>query len=150
MEQILKTALALYMNDGTKVTEIEDQNWDHWGLKSFIINGEEWAIGTDDEAEEATKEYIKETAWAFNSSFIIENSSLPYEAAEMIQNFQESKCEGANETILALIDDIDDFVQSAIRADGRGHFLSGYDGVENQINIKYKSKDYTFYIYRTN
>jgi hypothetical protein len=35
-----------------------------------------------------------------------------------------------------------DFADEAISADGRGHFLSGYDGNENEQD--------GFYIYRTN
>ena len=58
---------------------------------------------------------------------------------------QSKKCEGANDAILALIKKtdggLDGFVEDAISADGRGHFLSSYDGDENEEN--------GFYIYRT-
>jgi hypothetical protein len=47
-----------------------------------------------------------------------------------VSAFQEAKCEDANETIAALITDIDEFIEDAICADGRGHFLNGYDGEE--------------------
>jgi hypothetical protein len=59
---------------------------------------------------------------------------------------QSKKCEGANDAILALIEKtdggLDGFVEEAISADGRGHFLSSYDGNENHES--------GFYIYRTN
>lgn len=105
---------------------------------------DEYSVYTDEEADEAVKEYIKESVWAFNASFIINHSSLPYEAREMIEFFQREKCEGANETILALINDFDDFVSDAISADGRGHFLSSYDGEENEETVNGE----TYYIYR--
>lgn len=104
----------------------------------------DYFVYTDEEADEAVKEYIKESVWAFNASFIIDHSSLPYEAREMIEYFQREKCEGANDTILALIDDFDEFASDAIGADGRGHFLSSYDGEENEEVINGE----TYFIYR--
>ena len=104
---------------------------------------DDYSVCTDEEAGEAAKEYIKESVWAFNAEFIISHSKLPYEAVEMVQAFQE-KCEDANDTILALIEDFDKFVSDAISADGRGHFLSSYDGEENEETVNGE----TYYIYR--
>ena len=115
----------------------------------------EFLILTDEEADEACKVYCKETAWAFRPGFIIDHSKLPRDAEEMLKSFQENKCEGANETILALIDDFDEFVEDAISADGRGHFLSSYDGEEQETQITVveengdKEKMWLF-IYRVN
>ncbi len=103
-------------------------------------------VYTDEEAQEKTEIYIEESVWAFNASFIIDHSKLPYEAKEMIENFQTTKYEDANETILALINDFDEFVSDAISADGRGHFMNSYDGHEHEVNI-----DGTYYyVYRMN
>lgn len=41
---------------------------------------------------------------------------------------------------------MDGFIQAAISADGRGHFMSSYDGEENEVTVN----DQTFYIYRLN
>jgi len=117
--------------------EIEETNWN-----TYEVGNEEYRVLTDEEADEATEIYISETVWAFQPWFIIEHSNLPYEAKEMIESFQRDKCEGANETILALIEDFDEFVKGAISADGRGHFLAGYDFEENKTE--------NFYIYRVN
>lgn len=107
---------------------------------------DDYLVLTDEEADEAAKEYIKESVWAFNADFIVDHSKLPYEAKEMIENFQTTKCEDANETILALINDFDEFVSDAISADGRGHFMNSYDGHEHEVNI-----DGTYYyVYRMN
>jgi hypothetical protein len=43
-----------------------------------------------------------------------------------------------------MIKDMDDFVDDAIGADGRGHFLSHYDG--NEV----EDRESGLYIYRTN
>ena len=105
---------------------------------------DDYLVLTDEEADEKVAEYIKESVWAFNPDFIVSHSSLPCEAVEMVQNFQYSKCEGANNTILALIDDFDDFVSDAISADGRGSFLNFYDGEENEEMVN----GTTYFIYR--
>jgi len=114
-----------------------------------IVEDEErdgYIVLTDEEADEMAANYIKDSLWAFNSGFIIDHSKLPYEAKEMIETYQQDKCESANETIEALIEDLDEFIEDAISADGRGHFMSSYDGNEHEqsINGAY------FYIYRMN
>lgn len=43
------------------------------------------------------------------------------------------------------------FSESAIAADGRGHFLSSYDGEENEVSAEdIDGNPVTFYLYRTN
>jgi len=105
-----------------------------------------YIVLTDDEANEMASNYIRESLWAFNASFIIDHSKLPYDAIEMVQSYQQTQCEGANETIEALIEDMDEFIDDAISADGRGHFMSSYDGRENEETVN----GITFYIYRIN
>ena len=122
-------------------------------LNQFLINmfpegaprGAEWSVKTSEEADDAVKDYIRESVWAFRADFIVDHTKLPRSAVEIIESFQE-KCEGANEAILALIEDFDKFCEDAIQADGRGHFLSSYDGEENEEDIN----GTTYYIYREN
>jgi len=122
-----------------KTKEIEEDDYQHYGLQMYTIDGKEYAIGTDDECDKACEEYIKDTIWAFVPDFIIEHSAIldydtsSYKILEAIQ----AQCESGNECVLRLIDDIDEFVEDAIRADGRGHFLSGYDGHELDIGNDY-------------
>lgn len=125
----------------TESDDIQETTWD-----SFEVHANEYMVLTDGEADNKASEYIKESLWAFNADFIIQNTDLPWEAKEMIESFQRDKCEGANETIAAMITDIDDFIEAAISADGRGHFLNTYDGEENEIFVNGE----TFYIYRIN
>ena len=118
----------------------------HYGLEVFSNGRKEYAVGTDDEAQMACEEYIKDTAWAFRSSFICEYCNLPQELAEALEAMQSKKCEGANDAILALINKanggLEGFTECAISEDGRGHFLSSYDGEENERD--------GFFIYRIN
>ena len=52
---------------------------------------------------------------------------------------------GMEEGIKDFIDE-DDFIEGVVESDGRGHTLSSYDGVENEVSFD----DEWYYIYRTN
>ena len=120
--------------------------------ETFAAYGYEYKVLTDAEADIATREYILDTLWAFNPHFILRHTEF-YKTSnvnddeafeEALAELQGRICEGANPIVRALIADIDRFVEDAIQADGRGHFLSSYDGEEIElINGKY-------YAYRTN
>lgn len=137
-------ALAKYLE--CELDDLHEAKHDHYGLEVFSLGSKKYAVGTDEEADVACLEYIKDSAWAFRSSFICEYCNLPSELAEALEAMQSKKCESANESILALIEKteggIEGFTEEAISADGRGHFLSGYDGDENEQD--------GFYIYRIN
>ena len=109
--------------------------------------GDTYRVYTDSEADEAVKEQIKDSIWAFNADFILGECGLPLELEDCIRSFQEKECEGANDALLALVEKcagLDKFVNSAVSADGRGHFLSSYDGEENEVDFEGE----TYYIYR--
>jgi hypothetical protein len=146
-------ALVKHLNmevdeDGDAIDPPEESTY---GDNFFEAEGGEYLVLTDDEADEAAKDQIEDSLWAFNASFIISHSDLPAEAEEMIKGFQESKCEDANETIRSLIKDLDDFASDACSADGRGHFLAGYDGDEVEITVEdEEGTETTLFIFRTN
>ena len=108
-----------------------------------LIDDGDYNVYSDEEADDAAKDYILDSAWAFNHSFLCIHS-------EAIANIPEKEwkdmagrlCEGINKAVLAMLDDKEHFVADAVRCDGRGHFLSSYDGYEHEQN--------GFYIYRTN
>ena len=109
-----------------------------------VINGD-WLVLTDEEADEHTKDYIEESLWAFNASFLAGQTGLPESAFEGLSK----QCEEGNEPIMQMIQatcGIDSFVEAAISADGRGHFLARYDHEEREFN----NGRMTFYIYRIN
>lgn len=102
---------------------------------------------TDEEADKKAADYIKDSLWAFNASFLSEQTGLDAEVFEAIAN--NGKCESNNDTLYNLISkmgDIESFISDAISADGRGHFMSSYDGEETEETINGE----TFYIYRMN
>lgn len=125
-----------------ELTEEEKKEIHYESNDTYCFGNEEYMILTDDEADEKVAEYIKETVWAFNPSFLSCHSGIDEDVFKLLQE----KCESSNEAILKLIKDFDHFVQDAIRSDGRGHFLSGYDGEEND----HEHDNETYYIYRTN
>lgn len=106
----------------------------------------EYKVLTDEEADDLAYEKIVESLWAFNAEFIVEHSILEnkfgVKEIEAIRLVQGSLCENANDFIKALIEDIDEFVEDAIEIDGRGHFISSYDGEEIEQD--------DYYIYRIN
>ena len=135
-------ALARHLN--CSKDDLIEREYDYYGLKVFSYGKSEYAVGRDEEADEACEQNIKDSVWAFNPDFIASECNMP-EAEEIIKAAQQ-KCESSNDAILAIIKGscgISSFVQSAIQADGRGHFLSSYDGDEI-----YNGDG--FYIYRTN
>ena len=106
------------------------------------LEQENYIVLTDDEANEKAADYIKDSLWAFNADFIIAHCSNYdsmdcYEyhyAVEALQEAQQKSCESLNGLCRALIADIDEFIQDAIFADGRGHFIAFYDGEEIEQN----------------
>ena len=125
-------------------SDIEREDYGYYGLELFSIDKAQYAVGTDKEVQESILEYIRETAWAFRSSFICEYCKLPSELAEALETMQSKKCEDSNASILALIEKADGglegFAEEAVEADGRGHLLASYDGQEGQES--------GFFIYR--
>ena len=115
---------------------------------SLACNGAEYMVLTEEQADARAREEILNSLWAFNADFIIEHcrncDDMDYDefnsAVESLRHAQENCCENASGLVRALIADIDEFVEDAINADGRGHFIAGYDGVENEQD--------GYYIYR--
>ena len=106
------------------------------------LASENFLVYTDEEADEAVREYIEEMVWAFNASFLQAHTGVDADAIEKIQEI----CESANEPLKAMIKDFDHFVDDAVSCDGRGHFLAPYDHEENEITFN----GITYYIYRRN
>lgn len=109
---------------------------------TFSLGSKEYLVLTDSEADEKCAEDIKNSLWAFNANFLAAHlkDGIEQDVVEAIQG--NNKCESNNAAILSLIDDIDHLISDAIAADGRGHFLSSYDGEEHEQG--------ELFIYRTN
>jgi hypothetical protein len=141
-------ALAQYLDCDPDDLTLE--SYKHYGLGLYSHGTREYAIGTDEEADEAARQYIEDSVWAFNATFLADYIPL---SPDQIQKLQAA-CEDANESFVALISqcsDFDDFVRDAIRADGRGPFLNGYDSEEHELEFVDSDGEKTyFYAYRVN
>ena len=99
---------------------------------TFEVEGMEYIVLTEEEADEKVEGYIKETLWAFNSSFLSCITKFDTSIFEALQ----PQCENSNDAILSLVEGscgFDELIEEAVSCDGRGHFLSGYDGEELEL-----------------
>lgn len=125
---------------------LEKDDLDYCGIheeshNEFRHKDESYLVLTDEEADKKAAEYIKDSLWAFRPSFL--KSYVPEEVDEEIIKIIQEKCESANGAMLRLVgSDLEKLIEDAIAADGRGHFLSGYDGNEHEVG--------NYLIYRTN
>ena len=130
-------ALAKFLEIG-----IEDITETDWG--TLEADGSEFLVLTDEDADAKAYEEIEELLWAFNADFIIDMCGFSG-GEKSLTAMQRESCEDCNEFIKAMIEGtcgMDSFVESAIETDGRGHFISGYDGEENEQD--------EYFIYRVN
>lgn len=105
---------------------------------------DDWKLLDDSEADEMAGEYIRESIWAFNADFLSGETGIDSEVFKAIQD--NDKCEDNNEAIESIIQGtcgMESIIDSAIGHDGRGHFLSSYDGEEHEITGN-------LYLYREN
>jgi len=116
-----------------------------------LIDNGDYLVLDENEAQEKAREHILDSVWAFNYNFLCSHSKAINAMQEKTFKLIQEVCESSNESILAMIDDVDHFVEDAICCDGRGHFLAGYDGNEDEVTFDIDGgDDYTFYIYRCN
>lgn len=138
--------LAYLLDDGQTVEpdDVSDESTSYCD-HCYRYGGGEYRVFTEDEADEAVHEYIRDCLWAFCPNFLASQTGQPIEVFKALAD----QCEGANEAIEAIVKStcgLDDFVNEAVSCDGRGHFLAHYDGEENEISIGGE----WFFIYRTN
>ncbi len=138
-------ALAQFLKEQGDFTAKDDEQDIIDTCQKYIDDGD-YLVLTDDEADKIAKNYIKETVWAFNKSFLNCHSEAISEIDDKYFAKLQEGCESVNKAIWAMIDDKEHFIKDAILADGRGHFLSTYDGEENETKVDGE----WFYIYRTN
>ena len=130
-------ALAKYLE-----IDVEDTNETNWG--TLEADGGEFLVLTDYEADDKAYSEIEESLWAFNADFIIDMCGFS-SGKKSLTAMQRESCEDCNEFIKAMIEGtcgLGAFVQSDIESDGRGHFISTYDGEEVEQD--------DYFIYRIN
>ena len=136
METMTKQqALANFLE--VEVTDFEINNDEY-----ILPNGDSYFVLTDQEADEYATSEIEDMLWAFNPDFLASYTGLHKAVFEALAGGYEN----SNEAIMALINNagsMDEFVQDCMDADGRGHFVTNYDGEEIELENDY-------YAYRVN
>lgn len=105
----------------------------------------EWLVLTDYEAEDRVTEEIIDSLWAFKAEWLAKRTGVDIDAFRSLHRLSED----AQPLIRALVDatcGIEQFVNESVDADGRGHFLSSYDGEEVEVEVDGRG----FYLYRRN
>lgn len=136
--EILAEFLAIELEEGETLEDYIEETDDN----EFEAEGKTFLVLTDEEADEKAKEHIRNDLWAFNPEFLSGYTGLP---VEVFSALQEQHYEDCNETIFELVDKfggLDKLADEAIGYDGRGHFMSSYDGQEHELG--------EYFIYRTN
>lgn len=120
------TALAAYLSCSAQ--EIHCQH----GV--YIHHGRQYLVLTDQEADQAARDDIEQSLFAFNADFIAANARVDIgpSGVRALREVQSKLCEESNPLILAIIADLEGFVAKACSLDGRGHFVSHYDGQEHE------------------
>tara|TARA_R100001443_G_scaffold87833_1_gene94380 strand:+ start:678 stop:1097 length:420 start_codon:yes stop_codon:yes gene_type:complete len=98
------------------------------GKTNYFIGNQEYLVLNDEEAQTRCEEDIKQSIWAFNSSFLSFHTGINEDIIKLVQEH----CESSNDMLLNSIKDIQKFINEAIVSDGRGHFISYYDGNEHE------------------
>lgn len=101
----------------------------------YEIDGIDYLVLTDSEADEKVEEYIAENLWAFSPTFLSSVIGVDGIVFEVLQD--HCTCEGTNEAIKLILEaadtSIEEVAEEAIRCDGRGHFLDKYSGEEIEV-----------------
>jgi hypothetical protein len=127
-----------------KYLEVETEDLKEVYENTFENGNKEYMVLTDAEADQKAAEYIKDTLWAFRKSFLDGYGDVIGNLDDKAWKAVVDRCESSNPAILAMVgkDNMEALIEDAIACDGRGHFLSSYDGEENEEG--------GYYIYRTN
>jgi len=132
--------------------DIEDFEVCDYDAQIIEFYNSEYLVLTDIEADNRASDVIRDSLFSFHDWFLHGHVKDPNVEVEHIRKVLELY-EDANPILEALIGDIEHFVEDAVMSDGRGHFLSGYDGDEEEIEYACPdcgNKKHYVYIYRVN
>lgn len=132
VEESERRAEALVLALGDAIEEKENVTEHGHDEDVYTYNGNCYLVVNDEEADRRAHDHICESLWAFNTDFILDHvpGHFNSSAVSAFSRMQQELCEDANSLIAAMIPDVSGFVDDAISADGRGHFLASYDGEE--------------------
>lgn len=112
----------------------------HYDLPVVVIeDGVYYAIArNEEEANKACFQYISYTYWAFTDEFLSDVTGMDKVIFETLHS--TGKAESLNDAFKALITFCmteEEFVEKAVKEDGRGPYLSHYDSKEYEHDCGY-------------
>jgi hypothetical protein len=111
---------------------MEDMTECDWSDDALECEAGTFRVLSDEEVNDACREYIGETLWAFNADFLA-NYMPAGLTSDDVEALRGDRCEDVNDAFRALVGDrFEDLVSDAVAADGAGHFLATYDGEEHE------------------
>lgn len=146
-EQRAGIAEALGVDEG--IIEASDEiHYDH--LPMVKVGDEEYAFGTEAQADAAARTYIGEHLWAQRSGDLARETGLSRDAFDALIE-ESGGGEKYQDDIERIVENlanggVDGYARSIIGAEGRGESLSLYNGEETEVEVG----DETYYLYRTN
>ena len=138
-------AVQKYMKDvECEEVSTEDIQPTTWGENTFDAEHCELLVLTDEEADTLCRAEIRESFWAFSSSWLQNRLDWSDALTRCIQKMQEELCEDANEIMIRILgnDEVDAITEEELC--DRGRYLAHYDDDEHEIGIG----DQTLYVYR--
>ena len=139
-----RAALAVHLDVDADVIAVRDYDDCLFGDSNF---DREYLVLTDEEATQRAIDAARDSLWAFRGAFWKNYTDLSPSSVKAIEKAQGILCEDAGPVLAAVVGArLDEMLTDAIDADGRGHFLAGYDGEENAVDRNGE----TFYVYRVN
>ena len=144
-----------YQNINLKCSYLSNsKNNDNANYFDETTTQETYLILTEEEADKKTKEEILNSLWLFSPDFLVDYINYDYNSTEErkalilgLLTIQNNLYENANKIIKILVkDNLEDLIRDAIESDGRGAFLSMYNGKEEDITDPDTKEIY--YIYR--
>ncbi len=113
------------MQNGKDDGSMKKLDYKHYGLNVYEVGNKTYALGTENQVDDAARLYIKDSLWAFNARFLENYIELPEHAIKHMQGL----CEDCNDALLKLVGErFEQLCDAAIASDGVGHYLSSYDG----------------------
>ncbi len=99
--------------------EDDDDSSDGAALGAFRVWGDASLVLTEEEANARAAADRRDRRWAFNATFLLDDTGLPWEAIDMLDMVQAARTEGATETSFALVRErLDELIDAASAADG--------------------------------
>lgn len=127
----VKALLGLLLREEEEVT-LDDIKVEYDEVLS--VDGIEYLVLTEEEADKRVTEYIKDSIWSFHPDFLETYTGIDRKVFIPLTEL----CESGNEAISLLVQGtcgMDSVISGAIEWDGRGHFLNSYDGSEEEICV---------------